>query len=131
MPTVTVPLTVAPLAGLVKLRRTGAGGGGGAPLLATVTLIEAEPVLPLASRAATVSVCGPFGVCRESQSSVIGMLLDVCVFTAVPPTDSVTGEAPLGPLAPIVSQATPPTVDPAVGPVWATVTTPPGRWSAA
>src|SRR5437870_12184750 len=107
MPTVTVPLTVAPLAGLVKLTLSGAGGGGGAPLLATVTLIDAEPVFPVASRAPAVSVCAPLGVRRESQSSVIGMLLDVCVVTTVRPADRVIVDAPLAPLTHIVSQTTP------------------------
>src|SRR5438552_18567293 len=97
MPTVTVPLTVAPLAGLVKLTVSWAGGGGGAPLLATVTLIDAEPVLPVASRAPAVSVCAPLGVSRESQSSVIGVLLDVWLFTTVPETLSVTVDGPVAP----------------------------------
>src|SRR2546427_5915603 len=124
-PTVPVPLTVAPLAGLVKLTVSGAGGGGGVPLLATVTLIDAEPVLPVASRAPAVSVCAPLGVSRESQSSVIGMLLDVCVFTTVPPADSVTVDAPLAPLTQIVTHTTPLTVDPAPGLVMATFSVPP------
>src|SRR5207249_3050517 len=81
MPTVTVPLTVAPLAGLVK--RAVSGGGGVVPC-ATVTLSDAEPVLPAASRALTVRVLIPSDVRRESQSSVIGMLLDVWLFTTVP-----------------------------------------------
>src|SRR5437870_4076144 len=125
MPTVTVPLTVAPLAGLVKLTDIGAGGGGGAPLLATVTLIDADPVLPVASRALTVRGWAPLGVCRESQSSVIGMLLDVCVFTTAPPTDSVTVDAPLAPLTQIVTQTAPLTVEPALGLVMATFSVPP------
>src|SRR2546426_6047043 len=125
MPTVTVPLTVAPLAGLVKLTVSGAGGGGGAPLLATVTLIDAEPVLPVASRALSVSVCAPLGVSRESQSSVTGMLLDVCVFTTVPPSDSETLDAPLSPLTQILTHTTPLTVDPAPGLAMLEFTMPP------
>src|SRR2546425_1065617 len=125
MPTVTVPLTVAPLAGLVKLTVSGAGGGGGVPLLATVTLIDAEPVLPVASRALAVSVCAPLGVSRESQSSVTGMLLDVCVLTTLPPADSVTVDAPLAPLTQIVTHTTSLTVDPAPGLVMATFSVPP------
>src|SRR5438445_527686 len=88
-------------------------------------LIDAEPVLPVASRAPAVSVCAPLGVSRESQSSVIGMLLDVCVFTTVPPADSVTVDAPLAPLTQIVTHTTPLTVDPAPGLVMATFSVPP------
>ena len=90
-----------------------------------MTLIDAEPVLPVASRAPAVSVCAPLGVSRESQSSVIGMLLDVCVFTTVPPADSVTVDAPLAPLTQIVTHTTPLTVDPAPGLVMATFSVPP------
>src|SRR2546428_10210355 len=125
MPTVTVPLTVAPVAGLVKLTVSGAGGGGGVPLLATVTLIDAEPVLPVASRALAVSVCAPLGVSRESQSSVTGMLLDVCVFTTVPPADSVTVDAPLAPSTHTVTHTTPRRADPGPGVVMSAVAVPP------
>src|SRR5438034_11432009 len=53
------------------------------------------------------------------------MLLDVCVFTTVPPADSVTVDAPLAPLTQIVTHTTPLTVDPAPGLVMATFSVPP------
>src|SRR5436309_15798247 len=81
MPTVTVPLTVAPLAGLMK--RAVSGGGGVVPF-ATVTLSDAEPVLPAASRALTVRVLIPSGVRREFHASVVGILLDAWVLNPVP-----------------------------------------------
>ena len=117
MPTVTVPLTVAPLAGLVK--RAVSGGGGVVPF-ATVTLSDAEPVLPAASRALTVRVSIPSDVRRESQSSVIGMLLDVWLFTTVPETLRVTVDGAVAPSTHTVTQTTPLTVAPALGVVIAT-----------
>src|SRR2546425_4878088 len=117
MPTVTVPLTVAPLAGLMK--RAVSGGGGVVPF-AAVTLSDAEPLLPAASRALTVRVLIPSGVKREFQSSVIGMLLDVWLFTTVPETLRVTVDGAVAPSTHTVTQTTPLTVAPALGVVIAT-----------
>jgi len=126
IPTFTLPLTLAPLAGLVKLADSGGGGAGaGAPPFATVRFMDAEPELPVASRAVAVSVCGPSGVCCESQLSVIGMLLDVSVLTVVPATDRVTVDAPLAPLTQTVTHTTPLTVAPGFGLVIATFNVPP------
>src|SRR6266571_4851476 len=57
---------------------------------ATVTLSDAEPVLPAASRALTVRVLIPSSVSREFQSSVIGMLLDVFFFNDTATTEIYT-----------------------------------------
>jgi len=52
MPIVTVPLTVAPAAGLVN---EAVRGGGGEPALLTVTVIVVLPALPAASRTLALS----------------------------------------------------------------------------
>src|ERR1043166_3334843 len=104
MPTVTLPLTVALLGGLVK---RSVGAGGGVEPLATVTLSDAEPVRPAPSRALTVSVLTPSDVRRESQSREIGMLLDVWLFTTVPGTLRVTVDGAIAPSTHTVTQTTP------------------------
>ena len=85
-----MPLTVAPDAGLVNDAPRGGGGGGGAPLLATVIGIDAAPVLPVASRALAVSVCGPSAAANVLHGIDTGPVLDVVLVATVwPPTDSV------------------------------------------
>jgi hypothetical protein len=88
IPTVTVPLTVAPSAGLVNDAARGGGGGGGP--LAIVIGIEVAPVLPVASRALAVSVCGPSGALAVLHGMETGPVEAVVwVATVWPATESV------------------------------------------
>ena len=90
IPTDTVPLTVAPAAGLVNAAVSAGGGGGGVPPLATVIAIDAAPVFPVASRALAVSVCAPSATAVVLQGSETGPVLAVVVVaTAWPATVSV------------------------------------------
>ena len=84
MPTVVVPLTVAPLAGLVN-----AAVSGGGPPFCTVTATLLEPVLLAASRTPTVKVWGPLGVRNVSQGSVTCVFDEVSVHTVAPAALSV------------------------------------------
>src|SRR5438132_12256783 len=68
IPTLTVPLTVAPSAGLVN--EAPRGGGVPPPAFWTLNVRVAVPLLALASRTAAVSVCGPLATRVESQGSV-------------------------------------------------------------
>jgi len=88
MLTHTVLPTVAPLVGLVMNTFSappdvGGGGGGGAPPLATVIAIDAEPVLPLASRALAVSVWGPSATADVVHGIDTGPVLDVVLVATV------------------------------------------------
>ena len=84
MPIVTVPLTVAPAAGLVNDAVRGCGP------FCTVIVLAAEPVLPAASRTVAVRVCEPLGTVVVSQGIDTGpVLLVVCVPTVWVPTVSV------------------------------------------
>ena len=81
MPTLTVPLTVAPDSGDEKPALSGPG-----PLFWTVTWMLPAPVLLLASRTDTVSVVGPFGVDVVIQGMLIGPFdVSLVVATTWPP----------------------------------------------
>src|SRR5207247_1751862 len=82
MPTLTVPLTVAPDAGDEKPALSGPG-----PLFWTVTWMVPAPVLLLASRTDAVGVVGPFGVGVVVGGMLIGpseVWLGVAVAQGVP-----------------------------------------------
>jgi hypothetical protein len=81
-PTVTVLATVAPAAGLVN----DAASGGGAEPFCTVTDTLPLPVLPLASRTATTSVWGPFGVFVVTQGSATCVSVELWLQTVELPT---------------------------------------------
>src|SRR5262249_38193626 len=123
MLTHTVPLTVPPLVGLVMKTFNappaagGGGGGGAAPPLATLSAIDAEPVLPVASRALAVSVWGPSATADVVHDIDTGPVLDVVIVATVcDPTLSVqVFEPPDAPLSQSVTQLVPLTVAPLVG----------------
>ena len=68
IPTVTVPLTVAPSAGAVKDAASGAGPPP--PAFCTLKARVVLPELPEASRTVATSVCVPLPTRVESQASV-------------------------------------------------------------
>ena len=84
MPTATVPLTVAPSAGLVNEARS-----AGWPFCTVTTRAEA-PVLPAASRALATTVVDPSLTPRVSHAIEIGPdAVSAVVATVAPPTLSV------------------------------------------
>src|SRR5712664_3139346 len=111
MPTVIVPLTVAPAAGLVIEADSGVG-----PFCTTIAALLL-PVLPVASRALTVSVCDPLATCVVSHGIEIGPVLLVVVdATFWAPTLSVyVFDVPLEPPSQSTTQLVPLTVVPLLG----------------
>src|SRR5947209_2106400 len=93
MPTLIVPLTSAPSAGVVNEALGGVG-----PPFCTVTVrvaVAVAPVLLLASRTDTVSVVGPFGVDVVIQGMLIGPFdVSLVVATTWPPAVSVNDRLP-------------------------------------
>src|SRR5919201_6664109 len=90
MPTLTVPLTVAPDAGDEKSALSGPG-----PLFWTFTWMLPAPMLLLASRTETVSVVGPFAVDVVIHGMLIGPLdVSLVVATVWPPAVSVNALVP-------------------------------------
>jgi len=124
MPTVTMPLTIAPAGGFVK----DAVMDGGAPALFTFTVIVALPVLPVASRTVAVSGWLPLATVRVSYGIEMGPRLAVVVVPIVwPASVSVkVFELPLWPSTHITAHGTPLTVAPLDGCVIATRSVPPG-----
>src|SRR5205823_6081647 len=90
MPTLIVPLTSAPAAGVVNEALSGLG-----PPFCTVTVRVAGAGPPLASRTDTVSVVGPFGVDVVIQGMLIGPFdVSLVVATTWPPAVSVNDRLP-------------------------------------
>src|SRR6266550_7902538 len=95
MPTLTLPLTVAPAAGDEKPAVNGPG-----PLFCTVTGILREPVLLEGSRTVAVSVVAPLGVPLLIHGRVTGPLdVSLPVATVWPPAVSVYALVPAAALS--------------------------------
>src|SRR2546427_6515433 len=87
MPTATVPLTVAPAAGLVKAAVS--GGLVPPPLLLTVTPRVAVAVRPAPSRTVRPSVCAPSATLVVFHANVAEVAVPAAVKTCAPSTVSV------------------------------------------
>src|ERR1700741_2665978 len=110
MPTLTLPLTVAPAAGLVN------AAAGGFTAFCTVTDRVNCPPLLVASRTWATSVRGPFGVRLVSHGTVTCRPGSACDATTTPFTLRVNVlEEPLGLSTQMSTQVTPLTVAPAAG----------------
>jgi hypothetical protein len=115
IPTVVVPLTVAPAAGLVNVAVMPGGGGEVAFDTVTVSAALAEP--PVLVVTVSVSVCGPFGtvVVSHVHQSVLPVAIDWLKRT-VDPIESVNVfGVPHGAVVAMPTDCEPPTVAPSAG----------------
>src|SRR5581483_10111291 len=126
MPTLTVPLTVAPAAGVVN-EAASVEPPPPVPFWTVMGTLN-EPVAPAESRTVSVSVCAPFGTLMLFQAAVTGPLdVLLVVDTVCPAMVSVNVRAPAAaPLTHIVVHtAVPLTVAPLFGCVMAGDSVPP------
>src|SRR6266404_2033907 len=124
MPTLTVPLTVAPSAGAVNEAVSGAGPPP-PPAFCTLNARVVLPELPAASRTVATSVCVPLATRVESHGSVTWFEASVPLTSVTPPMASVKVRVPAeAPSTQTSDHTVPVTVAPAAGLVMNTLSVP-------